>query len=505
MLSGTTGGKTSRRRTSLKAALRAALGLALAAALSAEVRPAAGTGLDPVRLGGFVGDLERLRLELKIPGLSAAIVKDGAVAWAQGFGFADLELRKPATKDTPYGIASLTKTLSSTLILRLVEEGRLSLDDPVSRYAPSFRDGAVRVKHVLSHTSDGRPGDAYAYNSDRFGLLAELIRNVSGTPFRALLASTILEPLGMMSTIPGMDFDAAEARGETRLGRGTRGRYRWVLARTARPYLLYGADEVVRAPFPAPQIDAASGIISTVMDLAKFDGALDDHRWLSREMQDRAWTPFVSNAGEPLPYGLGWFVEDLFGQRLVWHYGDLPDSFSSLYLKAPGKRLTLILLANSDGLSAPFFAAPAVETSAFAASFLRRFVLDDAPPGWQAPAEDAIGRWLEDKRSARRVPVAVDARDLRPCAGRYRLRPKGILTVTCEKGALWIDMPQDIKSRLFPAGRDRFFLKTMTMDITFVRGGRNEVTGIRFSANGATVAAERIGAAPGAGAEGRVP
>ncbi len=503
--------QTANLRLALRIALGGGLGLVLAfASLMAKAPQATKPHLDPVRLQRFEEDLERLRLELKIPGMSAALVKDGAVAWAQGFGFANLEEKRPATKDTPYSIASLTKTLSSTLILRLMEQGRLDLNEPVSRYSSSFGGSDVKIKHVLSHTSDGRPGDAYQYNSDRFGLLAELIQRVAGVPFRTLLAETVLEPLGMLSTVPGMDFDAAEARGDIRLRGGTRGRYRWVLAKAARPYLLYGADEIVRAPYPTPEIDAASGVLSTVMDLAKFDAALDEHRLLSRETQERAWTPFVSNGGQPLPYGLGWFIEDLRGRRLVWHYGYIPDSFSSLYLKVPEERLTLILLANSDGLSAPFFAGPAVETSAFACSFLRHFVLPDAPGGGTAPAaagdaastdsgnacqaaaDEAISRWLADKRASRRVPVEARARDLKPCAGRYQLRPKGVLTVTYEHGALWIDMPQDIKSRLFPLGGDRFFLKTMTMDIQFVRGARNEVTAIVFSANGATVKATRI-------------
>ena len=492
--------------------LAAWLGLAFAVSSpSGQVPRPARPRLDPLRLQEFVGDLERFRVELKIPGISAAIVKDGAIAWAQGFGFADLENRTPATKDTPYCIASLTKVLSSTLILQFMERGLLSLDEPASKYARSFQGSDIRIKHVLSHTSDGRPGDAYKYNSDRFGLLAELIRRVSGVPFRTLLAETVLEPLGMLSTVPGRDFAAAEARGEIKLRGGTRGRYRWVLAKAARSYLLYGDDEIIRAPYPTPEIDAASGILSTVMDLAKFDAALDAHRLLSKATQDLAWKPFVANGGGPLPYGLGWFAESFQGLRLVWHYGYI-DFFSSLYLKVPDKGLTLILLANSDGLSAPFFAVPAVETSAFACSFLRHFVFEGgagAPAAaepiqsYQTAADQSISRWLADKRASQRIPVEVDARDLKPAAGRYQLRPRGVLTITYDRGGLWIDMPQDHKSRLFPLGKDRFFLKTMNMDIGLVRGARNRVTAIRFSANGATVTATRIEAGGSDAAEGR--
>lgn len=516
-----------------------ALGLAATRGIFADApapRPAAPAPapIERVRLDDFASDLEALREQLRIPALSAAIVHDRTVIWARGFGFADFERKVPATVNTPYGLASLTKVFTSTLLLGLLESRQFDLDEPMSKYCPAFTGNPALVRHVMSHTSDGTPGDQFQYNSDRYGMLDQLVLKVTGTPYRVLLARTVLDPLRMASTVPGADFEAAEARGDIRLDPGSRERYRKVVAGMAKPYKLYGDGETVRTAFPAPQIDAASGLVSTVMDLARFDAALDDHRFVSPETQDKAWSPAVANSGQSLPYGLGWFVEDFHGTKLVWHYGYLPDSYASLYLKVPSASLSLIILANSDALSAPFFATPAVETSAFACRFLRRFIAEGnggtAPAGpgdaasaaaqavggdaagaaargamisdldgCEATARDAIAAWLADRRTSVRKVVGTSEPDLRGCAGRYQLRTEGVLTVTLSRGALWIDMPQDVVSELFPMGPDRFFLKTMDLELDFVRGAGGEVTSVRLTGNGATVTAARIPSDPARG------
>lgn len=122
---------------------------------------------DDARIKDFEKQLDALRKELKIPAISAGIVKEGKLVWARGFGFADLEAKLPATPHTPYHLASLTKTFASTVVLQLVEEGRVSLEDPVSRYAVELpSEGVIRVKHIFSHTSEGVPGERYSYNGD---------------------------------------------------------------------------------------------------------------------------------------------------------------------------------------------------------------------------------------------------------------------------------------------------------------------------------------------------
>lgn len=121
------------------------------------------------RLVRFEKQADELRKLLKIPGMSAAIVKDQKVLWAKGFGFADLENRVAVTPDTVFHLASITKTFAATLIMQLVEQGKLSLDEPMSRYSTDFKDDSVKIKHIISHTSAGTPGERYQYDGYSYG------------------------------------------------------------------------------------------------------------------------------------------------------------------------------------------------------------------------------------------------------------------------------------------------------------------------------------------------
>src|SRR5262245_34724564 len=108
-----------------------------ACAAPAQTNP---TSIDKKQLDRFEKQVDALRERLKIPGLSAVILKDQKVLWEKGFGFADLENRVPATPDTLYSIASLTKTFAATLIMQLVEQRKLDLDEPISHYSSDFKD-----------------------------------------------------------------------------------------------------------------------------------------------------------------------------------------------------------------------------------------------------------------------------------------------------------------------------------------------------------------------------
>ena len=126
-----------------------------------------------------------------------------------------------------------------------------------------------------------------------------------------------------------------------------------MLTRLAAPYKVDKSGKATRAEYPTPRgIDAANGLISTVRDLAQFDAALDDGVLLTPETLTLDVDQHQSQrTGKPLPTGLGWFVQTYNGERVVWQFGVVSNAFSSLVVKVPGRRLTLILLANSDGLN----------------------------------------------------------------------------------------------------------------------------------------------------------
>jgi hypothetical protein len=163
------------------------------------------------RLAVFELVLEEMRQELKIPGMSVALIKDRELVWAKGFGYADLENKVEATEYTTYYIASLTKTFASTILMQLVEQGKLDLDDPVSKYGVQIKTpGTIRVRHLFSHTSEGMPGSFYNYNGDRFYHLGRVVKVASGRSFDDLPMENIVRPLSMNDTVPENMREEAE-------------------------------------------------------------------------------------------------------------------------------------------------------------------------------------------------------------------------------------------------------------------------------------------------------
>ena len=321
------------------------------------------------RLELFTRYLDPLRAQAGIPGLSGIITSGGRVIWEGGMGLADVEARVAATPSTPYRTASITKTATSTLLMQCVDAGTLSLDTPIRNYTSAVPDATATVRHVLSMTSDTAAGTLFRYDGDRFTALTPVVDRCTGDPYRLALALRILDRLGMTDSVPGQDLEAPSDAASAAFDLPTLARYRAVLARLAKPYVVRDGRAML-GDYPPRGINASAGLISTVRDLARYDAALDAQVLVSRPAQLLAWTPFHLTGGQDAPYALGWFVQTTAAGRAIWHYGLWP-TFSSLLLKLPERGLTLILLANSDGLSARFpLALGDVTVSPFARAFV---------------------------------------------------------------------------------------------------------------------------------------
>jgi CubicO group peptidase (beta-lactamase class C family) len=317
----------------------------------------------------FARYVEALRRMAHVPGVSAIILRDRNPSWARGFGYANVDARIPAAPDTLYDIASLTKTFTSTLLLQCVERGRLSLDERIARYSSAISEPTATVRHVLTHTSHGTPGAAYRYDGDRFAALTAVVEACQAQPYRRALATAILDRAAMTDSVPGHDLEQPTPFLAALFDARALDRYAAAVKRLAVPYQTAGSA-VARAAYPPLGISASAGLLSSVVDLAKYDSAVDANIFVSLDSQRSAWTNAVSPAGLTLPYGLGWFIQRERGVQLVWHYGQWPQ-YSALYLKAPERGLTLILLANSGGLSEGF---PMAEGDVMASPFARAFV-----------------------------------------------------------------------------------------------------------------------------------
>ena len=254
----------------------------------------------------YVGGLQR---QLGIPGLSALILEKQETVSEHGFGVADQEASIAVAPDTPFHIASLTKTFASVLLLQCVERGTLDLDAPIRTYTAAIPEPGATVRHVLTHTSEGTPGQTFRYNGDRYAALTAVVESCWGQPIRLGLASAILDRLAMRETVPGPDLDSPDAATLALFDPSTLDRYRQVLTRVARPYATDSRGRSTRSTFPPRVINAAAGFVSTVRDLARYDRAIDEHILLRPATQELAWTPARTTSGQPLPYGLGWFVQ----------------------------------------------------------------------------------------------------------------------------------------------------------------------------------------------------
>jgi len=312
---------------------------------------------------------EKILIELmqkyKLPALSVAILAHQQVIYANGFGFADMESKIVATDTTPYRIASVTKPIASVIILKLVANGLLQLDGKLKDYWPDYVDyfdtqkklinekapqfigliedyhyerGDITLRQQLSHTSEGIPGEKFKYSGYLYSQLSELVDKISDRNFHTLVKEDIILNLAMDHSLPQQSDTWRPA----------------VSKILAKPYYRDGTGKLVPGEYPKPDLGAGAGIVSCVSDLAKFDIALDKNLLISGEMKSLAFAPTKLNDGTEAPYGLGWFIGSYKDHKIVYHTGWQPKAFSALYLKVPGQDYSLILLANSEDLIAPF-------------------------------------------------------------------------------------------------------------------------------------------------------
>lgn len=299
----------------------------------------------------FTQDLESLQDYFHIPGMAAVVQKGDEVIYENYLGFANLKDEVPVTANTIFPVASLTKVFAATLIFQLEEEGKLSLEDPIKKYFPKADiPESVKVKHVLSHTSQGETGKHFFY-SFRYSYLTQVIEQASGRSFSELLQEKIIQPLDMQTAALLASEQQAQGLGD----------------QLAQPYTFQGETEAGRFE---PGFSAAAGLMMTARDLLLFDEALDKNQLIRKKSKQKMFSPFYEGS----PYGLGIFTQEFLGKKLVWGYGQY-DCYSSLYLKVPEEDLTLVLLANNNLMSDPArLIYGDVSYSLFALSFLKNFV-----------------------------------------------------------------------------------------------------------------------------------
>jgi CubicO group peptidase (beta-lactamase class C family) len=308
-----------------------------------------------------------LRIQAGIPGLAAAIVDTDGVAWEQAFGQQDLSRALATRTDTPFHLDGLTQLFAAIMVLHCVEEGRLTLNTPVRVFSPDSPDAAATVGQILTHTS-GDPGDpTFLYRPGRLDALGPVVSACMGVPFRVAV-SRLLDQQIMYDSVPGPDAAEDPALLDNAQ------RYASVLERLAVPYAVDADKRPSPSHYVAKTFTPSGGLISTVLDFAKFDWALRQDLILRDDTLAAAWTPPAGRNGS-LPHGYGWFVQTYRGEQVVWQFGVGANASSSLVVTLPGRDITLVMVANSDALAKPAtLAAGDITVSPFVRLFFQLLI-----------------------------------------------------------------------------------------------------------------------------------
>ena len=337
----------------------------------------------------FTKDLQTYANLFKLPGLSVAVVRNGKIIYRLNEGYSDVEHKTPMGDDAVFSIASVTKTFTGVMMMQLEQEGKISLDDYLLKYpldtklySPRIIDANVRLKHVLSMTSDGVPGATFSYNGGRFnflsGIFDQMSQQILPDSYSSQVNKRILDPLHMISTFDGYP---SQPNGLTPR---VVNRYRLEPAKDGVVYTNVPYDS--NAAYPAP----AAGLFSTIDDLAAYATALDNNTLISHDKYVEMTSPFVTGAGRRIPYGYGWLTQQYLGVTLHWAYGE-GDLDSALLLRVPARGLTFIFLTNSGFPShASRPNSGNVLRSPFAIAFLKHFVFQDKVTGSSINYDDDI-------------------------------------------------------------------------------------------------------------------
>ena len=322
----------------------------------------------------FSNYLESLRTQAGIPGIAVAIVGTDGILWEHAYGRQDLGRSIATRTDTPFHTDGLTEVLTASMVLRCVEERRLSLDDTVGRFKPDSPEPNATILQLLTHTTGTPENPVFVYRPDRLAPLWVAVRTCTDTSFRDALAN-LLHRFAMRDSVPGPDVIYLTPPAEGVPDPADVEQYSDALKRLAIPYAVDTRGRASVSQYDATTLTPSSGLVSTVRDFAQFDLALRQGYLLEPATLAAAWRAPVKPGGASLPHGMGWFVQTFNGEQVVWQFGLEENASSSLLVTLPGRGFTLILMANSDRLVKPFpLAAGDLTVSPFARLFLSLFV-----------------------------------------------------------------------------------------------------------------------------------
>lgn len=401
----------------------------------------------------------------RIPGVAVAVVRNGEIVLAKGYGIANLEHNVPVKSETIFQSGSVGKQFTAMAAMILVEEGKLDLDAKISKYLEGTPEAwkDITVRHLLTHTGgmtdyprdfDFRkdytedellkraiqvplafqPGEKWSYSNLGYVVLGILIGKVSGKFYGDFLKERVFAPLGMTTArvISEDDIVVNRAAGY-RLDKGEWKNQRWVS--------------------PTLNTTADGALYLTVLDMVKWDAALYTEKLIKKASLDAMWTPVKLNSGNTHPYGFGWALGNVRGHRVREH-GGAWQGFKSFIARYIDDKLTVIVLAN----------------------------LAQANPATLAKGIAAL--YIPELQPVARKEIQVDPKVFDALVGQYEIRPGFILTVTSEEGKLMVQPTGQAKAQLFPESETAYFFKIVDAQITFVKGADGKVAHLVLNQGG---------------------
>lgn len=321
-------------------------------------------------------------LKRRIPGLSIAVLRDGKVVRESSYGFANLETRTSASASTVYEIGSISKQMASEAVMLLVEEGKINLDDPITKYLPGNAPDiwkAITVRNLLNHTSGLKdwtevkefsyrreysaeefidlvrsfplgfePGTNWLYSNTNLPLIGVIVERASGRTFEDFVTDRIIKPLAF----PSIRFKHQED----------------VVANRATGYVLRNDILKNGEPFRPKVIAASGGILATVTDLAKWWEAVLLGRVVKQNTLDAMLAPTKLRDGRNVAHGFAFFTDTFNGHKLVQHFGSTVGGFGSIVRYYPKERVTVAVIGN-------------LEDGGFGAEYIAKRVADVYIPG----------------------------------------------------------------------------------------------------------------------------
>ncbi|HTJ50775.1 MAG TPA: serine hydrolase [Cyclobacteriaceae bacterium] len=415
-----------------------------------------------------------------VPGVAVLVSKDGKVIYKKGFGYGDIEKKELVKPDTKFRIGSITKQFTAASILKLQEEGRISVTDKLSKFLPDFpRGNEVTIHQLLTHTSgihsftgkpefitrvtspiteealitffkndpyDFNPGEKWQYNNSGYFLLGYIIGKVTGKPYGDYLKETFFDPLHMTNT--GVHTSTLKLENEAKGYTKENGQYK-------------------RATnWDMSWAGGAGALYSTVEDLNTWNDALFNGKVLQDKSMKAGFTPvLLSNGQKPnnANYGYGWSLDDYRGQDIIEHGGGL-HGFISQLARYPKENVTVVILTNVTPTEVNLNS-----------NMLAEFLL------WEKM----------EKQKSHAVNTSV-SENVNQYVGRYDFQSGAVMVVTAENNNLFAQLGGQPKFPIYPSGEGEYFWKVVAAKIKFVKNANGEIEYGDFEQNGNKIKAPKL-------------